>query len=338
MIKPELPTTYNTILEQIKNRVKVARYEALIAVNRELIELYWDIGKIISIKQKTERWGKAVVEKLATDLQVEFSGVKGFSSSNLWRMRNFYNEYKKDEKLAQAVREIGWGHNITILEKVKDPSARHYYITNCRNRGWSRAALEEKIKSNEFDNILRSQTNFDLTVDNARKAQLMWEVKDEYNFSFLEIANEATEKELEDALVANIVKFLAEMGGDFSFVGRQYKITVDDKEFFIDLLFYHRRLRCLIAVELKIGEFLFEYTGKMAGYLAALDSQVKYENESPSIGIIICRTKSRTIVEYALTNIKSPIGVATFNYKELPSEIAKYLPSDQELSSRLSTS
>lgn len=330
-----LSQSYLQTLTLIKDRVYKAQYRALKAVNRELIQLYWDIGKVIVERQEQEGWGKSVVEQLAQDLQIEFPGIKGFSTQNIWRMRKFFLEYRNDENLAQAVREIGWGHNIVIFEQVKDKEARHFYLTYCAQYGWSRGFLIDKIKRNEYERLQGNQTNFDSTVDEEHKTKAMLAVKDEYSFDFLTLPERLAEKELEQGLIENIIKFLAEMGGEFCFVGRQYRVAIDDQEYFVDLLFFHRKLKCLVAIDLKVGEFQFEYAGKMAGYLAVLDDRVKQEDENPSIGILICRTKNRTVVEYALNSVNKPMGVATFSYQELPEKIGKFLPSAEQIERRL---
>lgn len=234
------------------------------------------------------------------------------------------------------MQEIGWGHNILIMESQRNALAREFYIKSTIREGWSRSSLERAIKSQAYENWAVSQTNFDNQLDKNLVEKSRFLVKDEYNLDFLELTEKHTERQLEDALVENIVKFLCEMGGNLSFLGRQFKIVVDDQEFFIDLLFYHRDLKSLIAVELKAEKFKPEHSGKMAFYLAALDDQVKKEDENPSLGIIICKGKKRTIVEYALKNINQAVGIATYRFKDLPKNVAKFLPSEEEIKKRLS--
>jgi predicted nuclease of restriction endonuclease-like (RecB) superfamily len=250
-------------------------------------------------------------------------------------MRRFYNTYAKNKKLSQLVKEIGWGHNIVIFEKVQDEKIKQFYLKMTINNDWSRHILEEKIKNNEYQNYLNQQTNFEKTVNKSLLGKLACEVKDQYNFDFLELEKPLQERTLEQGLVDNIVKFLAEMGGDFCFVGRQFRVAINDKEFFIDLLFYHRGLECLVAVELKADEFLPAHAGQMQFYLTALNKEVKKPNENPSVGIIICKKRDKTIVEYALESTTHPVGVATFKHKELPKKISKYLPSEEEIKKRL---
>lgn len=328
--------TYHQTLRFLKQRIYQAQYQAFQAVNKELVKLYWDIGKQIVERQEKESWGKSVVEQLAKDLRVEFPGVKGFSPLNLWRMRQFFETYRDNKKLSQLVTEIGWGHNVLIMHKVKDYLRREFYIKATIRGRWSRHTLSNAIKNKDYEKWLSNQSNYEKTLDSSLQTRANFIVKDDYNLSFLSIKEEHAERELEEGLTQNIIKFLSEMGGDFCFIGRQYRVEINDNEFFIDLLFFHRGLKSLVAVELKAEKFRFEHMGQIGGYLSALDHQVRKPDENPSIGIIICKTKDRTMVEYALNNIKSPVGVATYSFKELPAKIAKYLPSESEISRRLS--
>jgi predicted nuclease of restriction endonuclease-like (RecB) superfamily len=326
------PQDYPRLLTEIKERIRSAQYEALKAVNKELVGLYWDIGRMIVERQDVEGWGKAVVEQLAADLRTEFPGVGGFSASNLWRMKAFFEAYTGLEKLAPLVREIGWSHNLAILERCKDPLEREFYIRMTRKFGWSKNVLIHQIDNQSHEKSLLGQTNFDQALTPELRAQAKLAVKDEYTFDFLELGEEHSERELERALIARIEDFLRAMGGMFAFMGSQYRLEVDGKEFFIDLLLFHRRLRCLVAIELKVGEFLPEFVGKMQFYLAALDRQVRQEDENPSIGIILCKEKSRTIVEYALHDARKPIGVATYEItKTLPKALKGQLPSPKDI-------
>lgn len=287
-------------------------------------------------RQKKAGWGKAVVERLSADLRQEFPGIGGFSASNLWRMKGFFEAYKGVEKLAPMVREIGWSHNIVIMESCSDPLEREFYIRTTRKFGWSKSVLIHQIENQSYEKSLLGQTNFDQALTPELRAQAKLAVKDEYTFDFLELGEKHSERELERALISRIEDFLRAMGGMFAFMGSQHRLEVDGKEFFIDLLLFHRRLRCLVAIELKIGEFLPEFVGKMQFYLAALDRQVRQDDENPSIGIILCKDKSRTIVEYTLHNSSKPIGVATYEMtRTLPKELKGQLPSPQEIAGLL---
>lgn len=323
---------YGRLLKGIKSRIRSAQYEALKAVNKELIALYWDIGKMIAGRQRGVGWGKSVVEQLAKDLQTEFPGMQGFSVSGLWRMRNLYLTYEKDQNLAPMVREIGWSHNILILEKCMDNLEREFYIRMTRRMGWSKNVLIHQIENKSYEKTISNQTNFAKTLPGPLKRQAKLTVKDEYTFDFLELGEEHAEMELERALMAKMNKFLLEMGGAFAFVGNQYRLEIDGQEFFIDILLYHRRLKCLVAVDLKVGKFQPEFTGKMQFYLAALDDREKQADENPSIGIILCKEKNKTIVEYALRDMRKPIGVAAYKIvSKIPERLRKELPSPEKI-------
>ena len=323
---------YNKLLMDIKQRVLFAQYEALRAVNKELISLYWDIGKMIVERQKGETWGKSIVEKLAKDLQTEFPGIKGFSERNIWRMRNFYHSYHKNLKLPPLVAEIGWTHNITIMDKCKDNLEREFYIRMTCKYGWTKNILIHQIENKIYEKTLLNQTNFDKTVPNDIRNQAKLAVKDEYIFDFLNLGKEYNERQLEKSLLDKVEHFLKEMGGMFSFIGSQYRLEIAGKEYFIDLLLYHRNLKCLVAIELKIGEFIPEYIGKMQFYLAILDDKVRMEDENPSIGIILCKSKNKVIIEYALKESKKPIGVSEYKIvSKLPSEFKGKLPTSQQI-------
>lgn len=328
----DLSKIYPRLLAEIKERVRSAQYDALKSINKELVGLYWDIGRMIVERQAGETWGKAVVQQLAVDLQNEFHGVSGFSASNLWRMKAFFEAYAGQEKLALLVREIGWSHNLAILERCKDALEREFYIRMTRKFGWSKNVLIHQIGNQSYEKSLLGQTNFDQALTPELRAQAKFAVKDEYTFDFLELAEKHGEQELERALIGKIEYFLRAMGGMFAFMGSQYRLEVDGDEYFIDLLLFHRRLRALVAIELKIGKFMPEFVGKMQFYLTALDRQVRQKDENPSIGIILCKDKNRTVVEYALHDTRKPIGVATYEItRTLPKELHGQLPSPQEI-------
>ncbi len=323
---------YAQFLKILHDRIRDAQTKALQAVNKELVALYWDIGKGIVEKQRTEKWGDGIVAKIAHDLQNRFPGIKGFSERNLWKMRDFYVSYSVNEKLQPLVAEIGWTHNAYILEKCKEPLEREFYIRMTRKHNWSKNQLVNNIENQAYEKTMLGQTNFEATLPTTLRDKAHMVVKDEYTFDFLELGDDYTERQLENALVLKVEAFLREMGGMVAFVGRQYRIEVDSKEYFIDILLYHRNLKCLMAVELKIGEFEPEYVGKMQFYLATLDAQEKVFGENPAIGIILCKTKSRTIVEYALRESNKPIGVASYTVtKSLPKELRDQLPTLEQI-------
>ena len=327
---------FTTFVKDIKSKILSSQYEALKSVNKELISLYWDIGKDIVIKQEAFGWGKSVVKNLSQELQKEFVGMKGFSERNLWNMRNFYIEYQNNSKLQTLSAQIGWSHNVAIFQKAKDELEREFYIKMVIKFGWSYRVLDNQIDNKSYEKYLLNQTNFDNTVVEKYKNQAKLAVKDVYNYDFLELGEEHSEHELEIGLINKIREFLAQMGTDYTFVGNQYKLEVDDEEYFIDLLLYHRGLKSLIAIELKIGKFKPEYAGKINFYLSALNDTVKLPDENPSIGIIICKEKKRTTVEYALKDSNQPIGVATYKLTgTLPQDMKGLLPTSKEIEERL---
>ncbi len=327
---------YDDFLIDIKNRIKEAQYSALKAVNKELINLYWDIGRKIVEKQEKFGWGKAIVETLARDLQKEYAGMRGFSAQNLWYMRQFYINYEKNTKLQPLVGEISWVKNVIIMSKCKNDLEKEFYIKMTKKFGWTKNVLIHQIENKSYEKYMLNQTNFDKALPAKYKAQAKLAVKDEYTFDFLELGDKHLENELELALMEKVRRFLEEMGGYFCYIGNQYRLEVNNKEYFIDLLLYHRKLKCLVAIDLKIGEFIPEFAGKMQFYLSLLDEKVRLKDEYPSIGIIICKGKDRTVVEYALKEIKKPIGVATYKITaQLPKSLSKYLPSKKEIIEKL---
>jgi predicted nuclease of restriction endonuclease-like (RecB) superfamily len=327
---------YKAFLAEIKEKVYQSQYEAMKQVNKALITLYWELGKSIVEKQQKYKWGKSVVEKLAEDLQKEFIGIHGFSSRNLWYMRNFYEQYKSNVKLQPLVAEISWSHNLIIMEKCKDVLEREFYMRMSKKYGWTKNVLIHHIEGKSYEKFLLGQSNFDKALPEKYKYQAKLSVKDEYNFEFLEISEEHNERELELALMKNIRKFLMEMGGDFTFIANQYRLALEE-HFCIDILPYHRRLKSLVAIDLKTGKFKPDYAGKMNFYLSVLNDKVKMEEENPSIGIIVCKEKNRTTVEYALKELNQPIGVTTYKISpNLPKDFKKYLPSPEIIAESLS--
>jgi predicted nuclease of restriction endonuclease-like (RecB) superfamily len=337
MSNPIKTIEYAELLKNIKERITAAQYEALKTVNKELIALYWDIGRMIVERQDKESWGKSVVELLSKDLQAEFPGIRGFSMQNLWYMRQFYLNYRGNQKLQPMVGEISWTKNLVIMSKCKDNLQREFYIRMTRKFGWTKNVLIHQIENQSYEKTLLGQTNFEQTVPDEVRHQAKLAVKDEYTFDFLGLGEDHLERELEKAILLKLEKFLLEMGGMFAFIGSQHRLEVDDEEYFIDLLLYHRALKCLVAVELKTGKFLPEYVGKMQFYLAVLDDKVRMPDEAPSIGIILCKTKNKTIVEYALRESNKPIGVAQYKIvKTLPDEMKNLLPTPEQITKTLS--
>ncbi len=336
MEKLKNQTEFHQLVTEAKTMIRAAQYRALQVVNKELISLYWELGKLIVEQQAKYSWGKNVVENLALELQTAFPGESGFSAGNLWRMRIFYLEYQGNEILAPLVREFGWTHNLHIFEKCKDSLQREFYLRMTKKYGWTKAVLLHHIENQSFEKYLTNQTNFDQAVPEKYRLQAKLAIKDEYTFDFLGLGEEHAEQELELALMRNVRAFLIEMGGDFTFVGSQYPLEVGGKMYRIDLLLFHRRLRSLVAIELKVREFEPEHKGKMEFYLTTLNEQVKLPEENDAIGIIICKSKNTTIVEYALKTAGHPIGVATYTLtRSLPASYAGLLPSESEIIERL---
>jgi predicted nuclease of restriction endonuclease-like (RecB) superfamily len=327
---------FSAFVEEIKLKIKAAQYQALQIVHKEQIMLYWEIGQLIVERQRQYGWGKQVVENLSKELQSTFTDKIGFSARNLWYMRTMYIEYCKSTILQPLVAEIGWTHNIIILDKCKDEHQRFFYMEMTRRQLWTKRALIQAIDSKTWENTVINQQNFAQTLNKLQGDKASLILKDEYTFDFLNLSEPYTEQQLELALISNIRDFLIALGGDFTFIGNQFGIMVDGKNYEIDLLLYHRTLQCLVAIDLKIEDFKPEYAGKMNFYLSALNANHRKPHEKPSIGIIICKSKQRTTVEFALQDIQKPIGVATYSLTQsLPTELAQFFPTTQELIDRI---
>lgn len=334
----EQETSYSDFLLAVKSTIRSARLKVSRTVNRELIELYLSIGKEIVDRQARHGWGKSIVERLSADLNREFVGVSGFSVSNMWFMRQMYIDYRDFSNLLQLVREIPWGQNITIMTKVKDIAAREYYLKMTAQMGWSRNVLLNQIKAQAYERHVMNpkQHNFAETLPLHLVEQADQAMKDVYMLDFLGITKPVVEREMERRMVNRIRDVILELGYGFTFIGNQYKVILEEKEYFIDLLFYHRRLKCLVAIELKSGDFKPEYAGKMNFYLNILDDFVREPDENPSIGIILCAGTKRIEVEYALRSINKPVGVAEYTLtKDLPKELAGKLPDAKQIEAEI---
>jgi predicted nuclease of restriction endonuclease-like (RecB) superfamily len=302
------------------------------AVNKELVGLYWDIGKMIYEKQKELGWGKAVVETIASDLQNEFPDGRGYSASNIWFMIRLYRVYQGDKKLESLIQEIGWTHNVIILKKCKDHNESRFYIESTMKFGWTSRVLDHQISNKTYEKYLLGQTNYDEESTDNYKDQRQLAIKDHYTFDFLGLSEKHSERELEDGLIRNMQQFLLELGGDYSFMGSQYRLKVGNTEFFIDLLLFHRRLQCLVVIELKAGPFKPEYKGKLEFYLNVLNDTHKLPHENEAVGIIICKSKDRLVVEYSLMKSQNPIGIASYSTgPELPEYFKNTLPSAEQI-------
>lgn len=366
---------YKNWLVELKSKIQQSQIKAALAVNSQLIGLYWDLGKQIVEKQETANWGSGFIKQLSKDLKEEFPEMGGFSAKNLYRVRNFYLFYHQEfTKVAQVVRllensiqqqpvaelqndeneevtkvaqvapelqnqlfMIPWGHHIMIMQKIKNVPEAVFYIQETINNNWSRAVLLHQIESNLYERQGKAVSNFHATLPQPQSDLVNQLLKDPYNFDFLQLTEKYNERDLEKSLTDHITQFLLELGAGFSFVGKQYEVSVGDKDYFIDLLFYHLKLRCFVVIELKVVDFQPEFAGKLNFYLNVIDDKLKHADDQPTIGIIICKTKNSVEAEYALKGIEKPIGISEYELnKVLPDELKSSLPSIEEIENELS--
>lgn len=332
---------YSALLHDIKARIHRGQIKVANSINTELTQMYWDIGSLIHERQKQEGWGAGIIPRLAKDIVNELPEVKGFSDRNLKRMLRFYREYSDIKSIGtivpQAVAQLPWSHNSLLIERVKDTSARVWYAEQVIIEGWSRDSLMQMIKSNAFERQGSAVSNFNQRLPAAQSNLAQQTLKDPYVFDFLTLSEPFKERELETELLKHLEKFLLELGEGFSFVGRQYHLEISDKDFYIDLLFYHLKLRAFVVIELKRGDFKPEYAGKMNFYCSVVDDKLRHSTDNPTIGLILCQTKDRVLAEYALRGIQQPIGVSDYELtRALPDDLQTSLPSIEELESELS--
>ena len=332
-------TDYRQGLEDIKRRIQSAQTRAVLAANTELLQLYWDIGRQLAQWQKERDWGTAVVEQMATDLQSAYPGIKGFSRPSLFAMRQFYAflspRFGQFEFVSQPVRQIPWGHIRTLLVKVKSVDEALLYAQACVDNGWSRSVLTLQIEQRYHERIGQAASNFAKALPAPQSELVQQSLKDPYVFDFLTLQADAVERDIENQLVAHITRFLLELGKGFAFLGRQYALQVNGRDYFLDLLFYHARLKCYVVIELKAGAFKPEYVGKLNFYLSAVDDLLRTEGDQPTIGLILCKDKDHLDVEYALRDIHTPMGVSSFITKDIPLDVQSQLPSVQEIEDEL---
>ena len=323
---------YEVFFQDLKTRIRQAQVKAAIAVNQELIILYWQIGREILARQQQEGWGAKVIDRLAKDLKREFPDMKGFSPRNLKYMRAFAEAYPDQTIVQEVLAQIPWYHNQALLDKLKAPDERLWYAQGTLENGWSRNILVMQIESNLFQRQGGAVTNFERTLppEQSDLAQLL--IKDPYNFDFLNLTSATQERELERALIERIRDFLLELGVGFAFVGSQHRLEVAGNEYFMDMLFYHLKLRCYVVIDLKVTEFRPEYTGKMNFYVAAVDDLLRHPDDQPTIGIVLCKSKNKTVAEYALRNVTTPIAVTTHS---LPDQLKANLPTIEQLETEL---
>jgi predicted nuclease of restriction endonuclease-like (RecB) superfamily len=323
---------YAQLLEGIKTRVREARLRAAIAVNSELVLLYWRIGREILKRQRKEGWGSKVVDRLSGDLKRAFPDLRGFSSRNLKYMREFAAVWPRESIVQMLSAQLTWSQNVVLIERVKDDRQREWYARQTIESGWSRDVLVHQIESQLFSRQGRAVTNFVRTMAPAQSDLAGEVLKDPYSLEFLGLGGDTDERAVEGGIIQRLQSFLLELGAGFAFVGRQVRLEVGGEDFFLDLLFYHLRLRCFVVVELKAGSFKPEHAGKLNFYLTAVDEQMRHPEDRPSIGIILCRARNEIVVEYSLRTTGKPIGVATYTLgRELPRELRGTLPEAREL-------
>lgn len=330
---------YQHFLTALKTQIQHAQQRASLAVNQELLKLYWQIGHDILKRQQQLGWGSKVIEQLAADLRKAFPELKGFSRSNLLYMRSFaenWPNFESDAIVQQAVGQIPWGHNIVLLGKLKDKEKRLSYALLCQQNGWSRNVLVHQIESQLLEREGNAITNFENTLATPQSELAQEVLKDPYIFDFLSIGEKAKERDIEQALTQHISQFLLELGAGFAFVGRQVHLEVGEQDFYLDLLFYHLKLRCYLVVELKAGDFKPEHTGQLSFYLSAVDSQIKTDEDGPTIGLLLCKSRNKVIAEYALRDNSKPIGVAEYQLAQaLPVDFESKLPSIERIEAEL---
>lgn len=326
-----IPADYGTLLNELKERVRSARLTAAVAVNRELVQLYWSIGRDVLARQAREGWGAKVVDRLAADLKAEFPEMRGFSPRNLKYMRSFAEAYPDLEFVQTVSAQLTWSHNTKVLDSVRDPDARRFYLEQAIEHGWSLNVLANQIDSNLYHRQGRALTNFHRTLPAPQSELAQQLMKDPYSFEFLAMAEDMLERDLEKGLLDQLKSLIMELGKGFAFVGSQYHLEVGGQDYYLDLLFYHLKLRCYVVIELKIEEFKPEFAGKMNFYLSAVDDQLRHPDDQPSIGIILCRTRNAVIVEYALRDSHKPMGVAEYTFARLPKALKQALPSKDDL-------
>src|SRR3989338_8692231 len=332
----EPPNGYADWLADLKTRIHTAQQRATLAVNRELVLLYWQIGRDILARQAQQGWGAKVIERLAHDLRTAFPDMKGFSRANLMYMRAFAEAWPDAEIVQQAVGQLPWGHNLVLLTRLKDSQQRLAYAQSAIQHGWSRNVLNIHIETRLLERTGKAVTNFNASLPKPMSDLARESLKDPYRLDFLGLGREAGEREIEHALVKHVTDFLLELGAGFAFVGRQVLLDVGGDEFFIDLLFYHLKLRCYVVIELKGGKFKPEHLGQLSFYLTAVDAQVKHPQDGPTIGLLLCKSKNKVVAEYALRNNNQPIGVSEYQLVEsLPPELQTSLPSIEHIEREL---
>ncbi len=332
-----LPAGYAEWLNGLKRRIRQTQLRATLAVNRELVLLYWHLGREILDRQQHQGWGAKVVDQLAKDLRSDFPEMKGFSRANLMYMRSFAEAWPDEAIVQQLVGQLPWGHNLALLTKLKMQEDRVWYAQRAIENGWSRNTLGMQMESRLLEREGNAVTNFEAQLPAPHSDLAQASLKDPYIFDFLGLGREANEREVERALVQHITRFLLELGAGFAYVGRQVHLEVGGDDFYIDLLFYHLKLRCYVVVEVKSGAFKPEYAGQLNFYLTAVDAQIKGEQDNPTIGLLLCKEQNRLVAEYALRDIGKPMGVAEYQLrKSIPDNLVTGLPTTEQIEAELS--
>lgn len=333
------PPGYPEFLGTLKERIRAARVRAALAVNSELIRLYWQIGREILARQEQVGWGGRVIQRLADDLRREFPDMKGLSPRNLLYMKQLAAAWSEESKVQQLVAQIPWGHIVRLLDRIKDQAEREWYARATIQHGWSRAVLDHQIDTGLFHRQGGGVTNFERTLPAPQSDLARSVLKDPYNFDFLGLGDEAHEREVHRGLLRHLREFLTELGAGFAFVGSEYHLEVDGDDFYIDLLFYHLKLRCFVLVELKTTDFKPEHAGKLNFYLLAVDDRLRHPDDQPSIGLIVCRGRKGLVAEYALRDLNKPMGIVDHRLgAALPEQLRGRLPTVEELEAELTKS
>ena len=336
-----MPSNYVEVLDEIKRRIREERLRVVLSANSAMVALYWDIGQLILARQEQEGWGAKVIDRLSHDLSEAYPDMKGFSSRNLLFMRSMAAAYADRRIVKQLVSQLPWGHIIRLLQRVKDPEVREWYMRKTAEEGWSRSVLEIQIDGQAHTRHGKALTNFPATLPPADSDMAGQVFKDPYLFDFLGTADPRREREVEQALVEHIQRFLLELGNGFAFVGRQVHLEFNSRDFYIDLLFYHLALRSYVVIELKAVPFDPGFVGQLNMYLSAVDDLLRHPDDKPSIGLLLCRSKDRIVVEYALRDVRKPIGVSEWQTRlveKLPDELQGALPSVADIEEELARS
>ena len=330
------PEGYNAWLAELKSRIHQAQQKASLAVNQELLLLYWQIGQDILTRQAEQGWGAKVIEQLAQDLRKHFPEMKGFSARNLKYMRAFAEAWPDAEFVQQLVAQLPWGHNLVLLTKLKDSEQRLFYAQKTLENNWSRNVLVMQIETHLHERQNTAVTNFEQRLPKAQSDLARESLKDPYRFDFLNLSQEAQERDIEQALVSHITDFLLELGAGFAFVGKQVPLKVGGDDFYLDLLFYHLKLRCYVVIELKAGDFKPEHLGQLGFYLTVVDREMKTDDDQPTLGLLLCKSKNKIVAEYALSDKSQPMGIAEYKLQQaLPDKLETNLPSIEQIEREL---